>query len=322
MNASQSYQNKPLVSVGIPTLNGGEKLIGVVNSVLNCGMDHDQLEIIISDNASTDQGVTQRVCEQLASQHPQIRYYRQSEGIGWLPNWNFVMQKATGKYFMWLADDDRIIDGVMEKYVDFLEANEEYSLVCGKIDYYAGDEWVRAETGLSQEQSKPSNRVYSYYRKVGDGAMVYGLMRTELAQKIEHINRMAMDWHHVAGMAFLGKIKQLDFTGYNKFFGGRSSSFVRYAKLIGLPGWWGHFPTLRIGIDVFDEILSRVPIYKSLSRGQRFWLALKSSAGIILPWYLWGNPKRYAVMLMHSLKLKTPGDRRRELYNAEHGTAK
>lgn len=317
MHANPSAPSSPLlISFGIPTLNGGEDIRLVVASILDSGLDPSQLEIIISDNASTDEGLTQSVCEDLAQTHPQIRYYRHQTGLGWLPNWNFVLQQARGKYFMWLADDDQLIKEAVHQYLAFLEAHPDYTLVCGRVDYYQGDEWVRTEQGLSQEQETGTARVANYYWHVGDGALVYGLMRTALAQRIEHINCLGMDWHHVAAMAFQGKIKQFDFVGYNKMLGGGSSNFVKYAKAVGLAPFWGKLPTLRMALDVYREIVYRVPVYRTLTFPQRLWLAFRASMGITLPWYFYGYPKHLARKLFHRLKFKTKGDKVREAYNA------
>jgi hypothetical protein len=59
-------------------------------------------------------------------------------------------------------------------------------------------------------------RVLGYYLKVKEGAMLYGMMRREWGQKVRFWPTIGSDWHFVAGLAFLGKIKSLDFVGYNK----------------------------------------------------------------------------------------------------------
>jgi len=51
-----------LVSIGLPLRNAGESVRGVVESVL--AQDHADIELVISDNASTDD--SQDVCQALA----------------------------------------------------------------------------------------------------------------------------------------------------------------------------------------------------------------------------------------------------------------
>ena len=62
------------------------------------------MEIIISDNASTD--TTPEICADFARADRRIRYLRNSENIGSIRNFARVLQEARGKYFTWLAHDD------------------------------------------------------------------------------------------------------------------------------------------------------------------------------------------------------------------------
>ena len=50
---------QPLVSIGVPVFNGEKTLAWALDSLL--GQDYANLEIIISDNASTD--TTAEICE-------------------------------------------------------------------------------------------------------------------------------------------------------------------------------------------------------------------------------------------------------------------
>ena len=94
--------NSPLVSVGLPVFNGEKDLARALNALLN--QDYNNLEIIISDNGSTDR--TPEICEEFLKKDSRIKYYLSSENRG--SNWNFnkVFDLSSGKYFMWAAHDD------------------------------------------------------------------------------------------------------------------------------------------------------------------------------------------------------------------------
>ncbi|MGE0756860.1 MAG: glycosyltransferase [Pirellulaceae bacterium] len=92
-----------IVSVGIPVFNGAERLPETLATIL--AQDHPDLEIILSDNASTDG--TEELCRDFARRDPRIRYFRQAHNTGMGANWSFVREQATGAYFIWAADDDR-----------------------------------------------------------------------------------------------------------------------------------------------------------------------------------------------------------------------
>src|SRR5690606_15546882 len=98
---------------------------------------YPNLEVIISDNASSDN--TPAVVERVQRMYPQVKYFRQDVNIGLIANFDFTLGQASGKYFMWLADDDTIEAGALLKSVDFMEAHPDYSLVSGWINHLEAD---------------------------------------------------------------------------------------------------------------------------------------------------------------------------------------
>ena len=95
-------EETPLVSIGIPTYNR-ERLIGrAIESALN--QDYPNIEIVISDNASTD--ATSEVCRRYAQEQPNVRYVRQPRNLGAIRNFDAVLRQSSGQFFMWLGDDD------------------------------------------------------------------------------------------------------------------------------------------------------------------------------------------------------------------------
>lgn len=95
--------NLPLVTIGIPTFNGASKFLGATLSSA-CVQDYDNLEILVSDNASTD--ATPRLVQDWGDRR--IRYHRHPENIGPDPNFNYCIGAARGEYFLLLMDDDMI----------------------------------------------------------------------------------------------------------------------------------------------------------------------------------------------------------------------
>lgn len=116
--------NEIKITIGIPVYNGEKFLVEKISSILNLG--YDNFELIISDNGSTDS--TKKICEEFASKDERIRFFCQEENLG--PNWNFdfILKKAKGKYFMWTAVDDKILPGFIEKNISVLEGND--GVVC------------------------------------------------------------------------------------------------------------------------------------------------------------------------------------------------
>jgi glycosyltransferase involved in cell wall biosynthesis len=94
---------QPLVSVGIPTYNRPEGLRRTLECIT--AQTYPNLEIIVSDNCSPTPE-PERVARDFMARDPRISFYRQQEPIGVSGNFQFVLKRAGGGFFMWAADDD------------------------------------------------------------------------------------------------------------------------------------------------------------------------------------------------------------------------
>jgi glycosyltransferase involved in cell wall biosynthesis len=98
-----AFGAKPLVSVGIPTFNRPVGLRRTLELISN--QTYSNLEILVSDNASTD-SETEGVAREFCARDKRIKYFRQLTNIGPIANFRFVLAQASGDCFMWAADDD------------------------------------------------------------------------------------------------------------------------------------------------------------------------------------------------------------------------
>jgi glycosyltransferase involved in cell wall biosynthesis len=293
----------PLISIGIPTYNRSEGVLRTLTSIW--AQHYPNLEIIVSDNCSPD--ATQTLLEEISKNHPQLKYYRQEVNIGMIPNFEFVLRKATGKYFMWVADDDELETGVLEKYAIFLDEHIEYSLVSGQIKYWLDSKHDLSERGFTFEQKSSSLRVIGYYTKVVYGGMIHGLMRRELTKKIDLRKAIGNDFHFIANLAYLGEIKHFEFVGYHKSFGGTSKNFKQYAKYIGDSDFAGNFPHVKMACDAFLEVMYRSQVYSNMPIHSKFTLAVSAFSGMmvryyggIFPFMLGGKVKRFILNAPYS----------------------
>lgn len=271
----------PLVSIGIPTYNRSKGICRTLVSIWR--QQYPNLEVIISDNCSSDD--TEDVINVVNQRHPVIKYFRQPSNIGMIKNFEFVLRHATGKYFMWVADDDVLAPGALEKYVTFLESHSQYALVSGEIKYWLDNRQDLSERGFNFEQNSSSLRVLGYYSKVVYGGMIHGLMRRELTENIDLRNVIGNDYHFIANLAYLGEIKHFDFVGYHKSFGGSSKDFKQYARNIGDSDFAGNFPHLKMACDAFTEVMYHSKIYSEMPWYSKFALAASSFSGVFLRYY-------------------------------------
>ena len=263
--------NQPLVSVGIPTYNRSESLKRSISSVIN--QTYTNLEIIISDNASTDE--TQKVCEKFCSLDSRVKYIRQPENFGAGNNFKFVLEQATGEYFMWLGDDDYISKDFILKCGSELINNSELILVSGTSRLFIERHDIYRET--RQEDFGENNkfkRFYKYYKTVSDNSIFYSLIRRENLTKvsIKNNNALAQDWFMVASLLIQGKHKSLhDIYIYRKC--RQDDTFLDLVKRLNLPDYQGKFPITFIMIGALQDLMSN-KVYDELKIYERIYLAL------------------------------------------------
>ncbi|MBI3441263.1 MAG: glycosyltransferase [Proteobacteria bacterium] len=90
------------VDIVMPVYNGAEYLEGALASLSE--QSFTDLRIIISDNASTD--ATPAIIAAWQARDPRIIAHRQSENIGALANFNWVLQRAESPWVMFACHDD------------------------------------------------------------------------------------------------------------------------------------------------------------------------------------------------------------------------
>ena len=92
---------RPLLSICIPTFNRGNILNDVLNNYVNNPQFDNEVEIVISDNASTD--ITEEICMRYAEKYPNVRYYKNKENLN-NKNFPIVLDLAEGEYLKLLND--------------------------------------------------------------------------------------------------------------------------------------------------------------------------------------------------------------------------
>jgi glycosyltransferase involved in cell wall biosynthesis len=105
------------VTVAVPVYNGERYLAEALASVLHQTTPPD--ELLIFDNCSTDR--TREIAESLAP--GALR--RSAENVGAVSNFNRSVTESTGRYFAWLAADDRLQASFIERCVEALDAAPE-----------------------------------------------------------------------------------------------------------------------------------------------------------------------------------------------------
>lgn len=120
------------LSILIPTFNRSHfllKNLRLLCSYLGTLRKNDEIEIVVSDNCSTDD--THEKVKKFVKEHPQFRinYYHHAYNLGLEKNALHVLKEAKGQYVMFLGDDDFISLGYLEGVLTSLGEDSEISCI-------------------------------------------------------------------------------------------------------------------------------------------------------------------------------------------------
>ena len=202
----------PRVSIGLPVYNGENFLAEAIYSIL--AQTCEDFELIISDNASTDG--TSKICLAYAAMDSRIRYYRQLRNRGAIANFNFVYERATGRYFKWAAHDDIIAPTFLERCVDVLE-HEPGAVLCFPAISYIDEQSLVQKTvrgDLSIRGQTPVDRLKAFVNQQLERNdifwAIFGLIRSEALRRSGPMGRyVASDQVLLVKLLLLGQFHQV-----------------------------------------------------------------------------------------------------------------
>lgn len=164
-----------LVSIGVPVHNGGASLDSAVRSLL--AQTHRNLEIIISDNASTDD--TAEIAAALARADDRVRHHRQDQNIGAASNFRFVLGQAQGEFFMWAAADDSWGPTYVERNLAALQSDPTAVGSVSKVRWAGVTGPSGIAPGTFPLSGTVKQNVRRYLRSARDNSRFYGVFRRE-----------------------------------------------------------------------------------------------------------------------------------------------
>jgi glycosyltransferase involved in cell wall biosynthesis len=202
--------NTPRVSVGLPVYNGANFIRESIQSILQ--QDFRDLELIITDNASTDN--TEVICREIAGKDSRVRYYRNESNIGAAGNYNKVVELARGEYFRWQAHDDECHPAMVRRCVEVLDQAPSSVVMVYPLAELIDENGRRLEAPLDRIESRdprPYRRLARLMWTLNMCDPVFGLIRMEPLRKTQLIGAFfGADYVLLAELLMLGQIWEID----------------------------------------------------------------------------------------------------------------
>lgn len=207
-----SLSENHCVTVGLASYNRPQLLQRAIDSIK--AQSYINLEILISDNGSTDPLVREVINDFVATDSRARSFFHQTNH-GAFFNFRFLLENAQGKYFIWLADDDYWSDTFIETLVLHV-CQTKAALTCGRavvVDVELPEtDMIAKEMPTSRGNFKS---LISFARFDTD-SIFYGLFETATGKRCANMLR---DWYIPSAIACEQPFLRYNFVSYVFIYG-------------------------------------------------------------------------------------------------------
>ncbi|MCL2493163.1 MAG: glycosyltransferase [Clostridiales bacterium] len=213
--SEETMGTAPLITVIVPVYNGKEYLDRCVDSVLS--QQIKEIELILLDDGSTDGSVEK--LRELEAAHPELIKVFTHPNKGVANTRNEGIERATGKYILFLDQDDYFDPDYMKTFFDAAEAAQADVVIGG---YRRPD-----KDGRIRFTVRPTNEEYIRYKNLQAWAKIH---RTAFLQG-NHIrlfqNPIGEDIPFtLRENALAANVVMIDYVGYNWYYNESSVSLT------------------------------------------------------------------------------------------------
>ena len=130
-------ESAPLLTIAIPTFNRAPYLERCLAQIVKqTAAFEDKVELIVSDNCSTDQ--TEEVVNRYIAGGSRINFLKNHQNLGPDGNFRKCFEAARGTYFLLFSDDDLLLDGALGRILSVIESSE-YGVVYLRTYFFVSD---------------------------------------------------------------------------------------------------------------------------------------------------------------------------------------
>jgi len=201
-------ESNPRVSIGLPLFNGEKWIRPTIESVL--AQDYRDLELVISDNASTD--ASAEICREYRQDDARIKYFRNEHNVGVSNNFNLAFERARGEFFKWTSCSDLIDRSFVSRCLPVLESQSDVALVFPRTRLFRaelddGQDYVER---FDLDDHDPVVRFARYTLQAGLNNIMHGLIRSSMLRKTQMYRKfIGADYNMIADLILRGRAVHL-----------------------------------------------------------------------------------------------------------------
>lgn len=243
----------PLISIGVPLYNAEATISNTLNSLIV--QDYPNIEILISNNASTDNSLS--ICEEFAQLSDRISIISQPENIGPIRNFEYVLKESMGVYFIWCASDDYLSPNAISENFELLVTNST-AVGCSSIHAFEGQ--VNRKIG-HELKGNLSSRVKLFFtlRRELHGNF-YCLFERRLLLGCPFLSKsfIGWDWAIVFYLILKGDLIRSKYSEALFGMNGMSRRSKDLNSVLGISSFWFFFPYLTFSFFIL-KLMEDIP---------------------------------------------------------------
>ena len=170
---------EPLVTVGVPSYKRPDLLKDALNSLKD--QTYKQIKILVGINGDKNDTEKYKTIRDNFKDDLNIEFHFHNKNIGSVNNFLYLLNICNSKYFMWLADDDRISPNLIESSLNILDKNYDTVTVMPLWELVHSENKKKIIPSFFDQKSA-LKRIINYC-DVTDDAFFYGLHRTSNLKK-------------------------------------------------------------------------------------------------------------------------------------------
>lgn len=183
-----------LLSICIPTFNRAKllhrQLAWLANEIKTFG---NECEVIVSDNCSSDDTLAIIQEWKSAFSHTAFHVNQNAENLGWMGNFLYCLNAASGRYTWIIGDDDVIYKGALAHVIEKLKEKPDLSLLYLNFSDYnpetgavAAEHWF--DPALEDANSYDGKAIFQKCIKDNIGSVIFisaTIFRTQFAREAQ-----------------------------------------------------------------------------------------------------------------------------------------